>query len=175
MTSVLILSFLLVLSGPALEGCQSASVGDTSGAKPPENSEEHESSRVYKNAGKLSDKGHGHFHDYDDVHDVGDGEHRERRDEDYEYDHEAFLGAEDAHEFDDLDPEESKRRLSVIVDKIDNDKDGLVTIEEMRNWIKFTHDRYTSEDVDRQWVQHNQDGKDAIGWEEYRQLVYGFG
>ena len=33
---------------------------------------------------------------------------RERRDEDYEYDHEAFLGAEDAHEFDDLDPEESK-------------------------------------------------------------------
>ena len=33
---------------------------------------------------------------------------REKRDEDYEYDHEAFLGAEDAHEFDDLDPEESK-------------------------------------------------------------------
>ena len=35
---------------------------------------------------------------------------REKRDEDYEYDHEAFLGAEDAHEFDDLDPEESKVR-----------------------------------------------------------------
>ena len=52
MTSVLLLSFLLVLSGPALEGCQSASVGDTSGAKPPENAE-HESSRVYKNAGKV--------------------------------------------------------------------------------------------------------------------------
>ena len=34
---------------------------------------------------------------------------RDTRDEaDYEYDHEAFLGAEDAHEFDDLDPEESK-------------------------------------------------------------------
>ena len=23
-------------------------------------------------------------------------------------------------------------------------------------------------------MQHNQDGKEAIGWEEYRQLVYGF-
>ena len=34
--------------------------------------------------------------------------------------------------------------------------------------------RYTSEDVERQWVQHNQEGKDALGWEEYRQLVYGF-
>merc|ERR1719430_2485177 len=134
MTSVLLLSFLLVLSGPALEGCQSASVGDTSGAKPPENAEH---DRVYKNAGKLSDKDPGHrFDDYG-------------------------VGAEDAHEFDDLDPEESKRRLSIIVDKIDNDKDGLVTLEEMRNWIKFTHDRYTSEDVERQWVQHNQDGKDA--------------
>merc|ERR1719430_3055708 len=131
MTSVLLLSFLLVLSGPALEGCQSASVGDTSGAKPPENAEH---DRVYKNAGKLSDKDPGHrFDDYG-------------------------VGAEDAHEFDDLDPEESKRRLSIIVDKIDNDKDGLVTLE----------------DVERQWVQHNQDGKDAIGWEEYRTLVYGF-
>merc|ERR1712051_93910 len=173
MTSLLLLSFLLVLSGPALEGCQSASVGDTSGAKPPEASEEHESNRIYKNAGKLSDKGHGHFHEYEDVHDVGDGDHRDRPEEGYEYDHEAFLGDE-AHEFDDLDPEESKRRLSVIVDKIDNDGDGLVTLEEMRNWIKFTHDRYTSEDVERQWVQHNQEGKDALGWDEYRQLVYGF-
>ena len=54
MTSVLLLSFLLVLSGPSLEGCQSASVGDTSGAKPPEAAEEHESSRVHKNAGKVS-------------------------------------------------------------------------------------------------------------------------
>lgn len=34
--------------------------------------------------------------------------------------------------------------------------------------------RYTSEDVERQWVQHNQEGKDALGWDEYRQLVYGF-
>ena len=35
-------------------------------------------------------------------------------DDDHDYDHEAFLG-EDAHEFDDLDPEESRRRLGVIV------------------------------------------------------------
>ena len=44
--SLLLLSFLLVLSGPALEGCQSASVGDTSGAKPPEAAEEHEMKRA---------------------------------------------------------------------------------------------------------------------------------
>ena len=36
---------------------------------------------------------------------------------DHDYDHEAFLGEEQAHEFDDLTPEESQRRLGVIVDR----------------------------------------------------------
>ena len=31
--------------------------------------------------------------------------------------HDAFLGEEQAHEFDDLTPEESQRRLGVIVDR----------------------------------------------------------
>ena len=31
-----------------------------------------------------------------------------------------------------------------------------------------------SEDVEKQWAQHNHDGKEELGWEEYRQLVYGF-
>jgi len=111
---------------------------------------------------KLSEKAH---HLNDDGHDYVDDDH--------DYDHEAFLG-EDAHEFDDLDPEESKRRLGVIVDKIDSDGDGFVTLAEMRNWIKFTQDRYMSEDVEKQWAQHNHEGKGELGWEEYRQLVYGF-
>ena len=43
---------------------------------------------------------------------LSDLEHNDSKNLDF--DHEAFLG-EDAAEFDDLDPEESKRRLSVIV------------------------------------------------------------
>ena len=31
-----------------------------------------------------------------------------------------------------------------------------------------------SEDVEKQWAQHNHEGKEELGWEEYRQLVYGF-
>lgn len=38
-----------------------------------------------------------------------------------EYDHEAFLGEEEAKKFDQLSPEESKARLAKIVDKIDKD------------------------------------------------------
>ena len=51
-----------------------------------------------------------------------------------------FLGDE-AHEFDDLSPEESQRRLAIIVDKIDEDGDGYVSVEELRSWIKFTQNR----------------------------------
>ena len=61
-----------------------------------------------------------------------------------DYDHEAFLG-EEAKTFDDLTPEESKSRLAIIVDKIDKDKNGVVTGEELQEWIKFTQKRYIYE------------------------------
>ena len=93
---------------------------------------------------------------------------------DYDYDHDAFLGVDEAREFDQLPPEESKARLGKIVDRIDSNEDGYVTLDEMRDWIRFTQQRYISEDVDRQWTQHNVDNKDTLTWDEYRQLVYGF-
>ena len=62
----------------------------------------------------------------------------------------------------------------MLQDKIDSDGDGFVTLAEMRNWIRFTQDRYMSEDVEKQWAQHNVDGKDELGWDDYRKLVYGF-
>ncbi|MGH0154917.1 UNVERIFIED_CONTAM: hypothetical protein FKN15_037558 [Acipenser sinensis] len=52
----------------------------------------------------------------------------------YRYDHEAFLGKEEATTFDQLTPEESKERLGKIVDRIDGDKDGYVTTDELKSW-----------------------------------------
>ncbi|CAJ0968903.1 unnamed protein product [Ranitomeya imitator] len=69
----------------------------------------------------------------------------------FDYDHDAFLGAEEAKTFDQLTAEESKERLGKIVGKIDADKDGLVTVEELRDWIKFAQKRWIYEDVERQW------------------------
>lgn len=91
-----------------------------------------------------------------------------------QYDHEQFLGEDEAKTFDQLPPEESKRRLGLIVDKIDEDKDGFVTISELKKWIEYTQRRYIDEDVDRQWRQHNPDGNVTISWESYRRDVYGF-
>uniref|UniRef100_A0A8C2QD10 Calumenin n=1 Tax=Cricetulus griseus TaxID=10029 RepID=A0A8C2QD10_CRIGR len=53
----------------------------------------------------------------------------------FDYDHDAFLGAEEAKTFDQLTPEESKERLGKIVSKIDGDKDGFVTVDELKDWI----------------------------------------
>lgn len=90
------------------------------------------------------------------------------------YDHEAFLGEDQAKTFDQLPPEESRRRLGVIVDKIDEDKDGFVNLSELKNWIQFTQRRYIEDDVERQWRQHNPENTDMLNWENYRKNVYGF-
>eukprot|EP00075_Anas_platyrhynchos_P028424 XP_027317677.1 calumenin isoform X2 [Anas platyrhynchos] len=91
----------------------------------------------------------------------------------FDYDHDAFLGADEAKTFDQLTPEESKERLGVIVDKIDTDKDGLVTEGELRAWLKRAQKKSVAEGVERQWQEFdlNQDG--FISWDEYRNVTYG--
>ncbi|KAF8774001.1 Calumenin like protein [Argiope bruennichi] len=91
-----------------------------------------------------------------------------------QYDHEAFLGEEEARKFDELSPEESKERLAKIVDKIDKDKDGFVTQEELKNWIEYTQKKYILDDVNRQWETHNEAKKDTLDWETYKKVTYSF-
>ena len=91
-----------------------------------------------------------------------------------DYDHEAFLGEEEAREFDQLTPEESKRRLGLIVDKMDADADGNIELHELKEWIQYTQKKYITDDIDRQWKTHNPEEKDQIAWEDYRKIVYGF-
>ncbi|CAG9857216.1 unnamed protein product [Phyllotreta striolata] len=105
---------------------------------------------------------------------LSDKEHFENEHHNPEYDHEAFLGPKDAKTFDQLPPEESKRRLGVIFDKIDSNNDGFINREELKDWIRFTQKRYISEDVDRQWRQQNPDDNPTLTWEKYQKLVYGF-
>lgn len=60
----------------------------------------------------------------DKPHELDDG--------DYDYDHEAFLGEDQAEYFETLSPEESQRRLGVLCDKIDIDGDGKINQEELK-------------------------------------------
>ncbi|KYO31913.1 calumenin isoform D [Alligator mississippiensis] len=92
----------------------------------------------------------------------------------FDYDHDAFLGADEAKTFDQLTPEESKERLGKIVSKIDEDKDGFVTVEELKDWIKIAQKRWIYEDVERQWKGHDLNEDGLISWEEYKNATYGY-
>lgn len=105
---------------------------------------------------------------------LSDAEHFKNEHHNKQFDHDAFLGEDQAKTFDQLSPEESKRRLGIIVDKIDNDKDGFISLVELKDWIRYTQKRYIEEDVDRHWRQHNPDNEETVSWETYRKNVYGF-
>ena len=91
-----------------------------------------------------------------------------------EYDHDAFVGSEEAETFNELTPEESKRRLGIIVDKIDEDGDSKITEEELEKWIVFTQTRYIREDSDKQFKAHDKDNDGKVSWDEYKEATYGF-
>ncbi|XP_018018716.1 calumenin-B-like [Hyalella azteca] len=105
---------------------------------------------------------------------LSDEEHFLNEEHNPDYDHEAFLGEDEADIYDQLPPEESKRRLSLLVDKIDSDNDGQVTQLELKQWIEYTQKRYITDDARRQWSAHNPKGKPNLNWDEYKALVYGF-
>ncbi|NXP77243.1 RCN1 protein, partial [Ramphastos sulfuratus] len=92
----------------------------------------------------------------------------------FQYDHEAFLGKEEARSFDQLSPEESRQRLGKIVDRIDDNKDGYITTEELKTWIKRVQKRYIYENVAKVWKDYDVNKDNKIAWEEYKQATYGY-
>ncbi|XP_071954966.1 calumenin-like isoform X2 [Antedon mediterranea] len=81
-------------------------------------------------------------------------------------------GEEEARTFEDLSPEESKARLGKIVEKIDNDGDGKLDVQELKIWIEKQQKSYVFKDVDAQWAGHNVDGDDIITFDEYNKTSY---
>uniref|UniRef100_H2ZJY8 Reticulocalbin-3 n=1 Tax=Ciona savignyi TaxID=51511 RepID=H2ZJY8_CIOSA len=93
-----------------------------------------------------------------------------------DYDHDAFLGKETAAEMDELSPEESKRRLAIIITKVDKNGDGIITEKEMKDWIRFTHQRYIREDSDKRFMELMQNnGTGMLHWNAFKHMVYGYG
>lgn len=93
-----------------------------------------------------------------------------------EYDHEAFLGQDEAKVFDHLSPEESKEKLGDLFHKVDEQgiADGFVTQAELEKWIEFTQRRYIREESDRHMQQNDLDGDGLVSWDEYKNTTYGF-
>jgi len=90
---------------------------------------------------KLSDQDH-----YVDTNNDKKMEHN------VDYDHDAFLGKEEAEKFKTLSPEESKERLGIIAVKIDKDLDGFITEGELSEWLKSVTKANIMRDVDKKWT-----------------------
>eukprot|EP00057_Strongylocentrotus_purpuratus_P025898 XP_011680372.1 PREDICTED: calumenin-A [Strongylocentrotus purpuratus] len=82
---------------------------------------DHEGSSRVKQETKLSDQAHFDEH----------GKHNP------DYDHDAFLGEEEAKKFTNLSPEESKEKLGQLFDRVDLNKNGSISESELSAWIEI--------------------------------------
>ena len=88
-----------------------------------------------------------------------------------EYDHDAFLGKAESDQFDQMSKEESKTKLSELIDKIDVDQNQEVTRQELKDWIAFIHDKNTKE-ITKKLHEHSDTNKDnLVDWNEIEQTL----
>ncbi|XP_066557934.1 reticulocalbin-2 isoform X2 [Amia ocellicauda] len=90
-----------------------------------------------------------------------------------EHDANILLGRKDPDEVGELSPAEQKRRLAVIVKKIDSNSDGFLTEGEIILWIKQVYKGYALEDVKERLPELDKDGDGAVSWDEYNVFLHG--
>jgi len=105
---------------------------------------------------------------------LSDAEHTKEGVHNAEFDHQAFLGKDEAEVFDKLSPEESKKRLGKLFHLVDKDSDGFASKVELNNWIKQSHDRYIHADSLKQLNANDLNKDSFVTWEEYMNATYGF-
>ena len=96
-----------------------------------------------------------------------DGQHN------VEYDHDAFLGPKQAKEFETLSDDEAKKRLRAMVPKLDTDKDGEVSPDELEAWIDKQRRNFMYDAVDEDIEWQDKDGDKMISWNEYMKARFG--
>lgn len=94
-------------------------------------------------------------------HDV-DGHHN------VHFDHEAILGSYKLEkEFDELPPEEAKKRLGLLVRKIDKNQDHYVSKEELTDWILMSFRLLDEEEAIEEMEEKDENHDGKIPWPEY--------
>ncbi|XP_014749008.1 PREDICTED: reticulocalbin-1-like [Sturnus vulgaris] len=89
------------------------------------------------------------------------------------WDHAAIWGEKEAQEQQELPPEESKRRLRLLVDLMDSDGSGGVSRAELRAWILRRHRGARQEELSRERGRLDRDGDGAVTWAEFKDRTFG--
>jgi len=117
----------------------------------------------------------GKFEKKEDIHHGPSSDHYHDGKHDAEYDHESIIGShEQAEEYKHLEPEEAKKRLGQLVERMDVNTDGSVTEEELTAWIKKSFNQLDRDEAQRQFEQANKDQNNGVSWEEYVDKMYGY-
>ncbi|XP_063242709.1 reticulocalbin-2 [Bacillus rossius redtenbacheri] len=91
-----------------------------------------------------------------------------------EFDHEAILGsAKEAEEFDHLSPEEAKRRLAILLKKMDLNSDGFVSRNELHAWILRSLSMLSEEESEDRFEDADENEDGVVTWQEYISDSYG--
>lgn len=94
--------------------------------------------------------------------------------DDHELDHEAILGSrQTAHEYDKLSPEESKRRLRLLVENgMDFNRDGFVDKQELSDWVLKSFKNLAVEEGEDRLEEDDINGDGFVTWDEYLKGEY---
>lgn len=91
-----------------------------------------------------------------------------------EFDHEAILGSvKEAEEFDHLDPVEAKRRLRILLTKMDLDKDEHIDRKELHSWILRSFKMLSEEESQDRFEDADENEDGVVTWSEYIADSYG--
>ncbi|KAE9548993.1 hypothetical protein FO519_007797 [Halicephalobus sp. NKZ332] len=88
-------------------------------------------------------------------------------------DHKIVLGSHKlADEFDDLSPDESKKRLRILAGKMDTDGDGFISKKELTDWIEQSTKNLDKEENDERFLEMDTNRDGQVTWEEYIQEAF---
>uniref|UniRef100_A0A672GJJ6 Reticulocalbin-3 n=1 Tax=Salarias fasciatus TaxID=181472 RepID=A0A672GJJ6_SALFA len=98
--------------------------------------------------------------------------------ESFDFDHEAFLGHDEAGAFTELSPEESKRdsgesasRLARLGQQLD-DPLPVRLWSELKAWIAHVQRKHIYDTVETHWKDFDKNGDGRVSWDEYRDFTY---
>lgn len=90
-----------------------------------------------------------------------------------EFDHQVFLGVEEAKDFSKLTPEQSKEGLKRLIPEIDSNHDNFIDLFELADWIRKRQDNVITKGTKASFQQFDKNIDNKISWDEIRLLKYG--
>ena len=103
-----------------------------------------------------------------------DHSHFTAEEHDFDFDHEAILGStKEAEEFDHLPAEEAKKRLAILLVKMDLNEDKAITTAELKQWILRSFKSLSEEESKEKFDEADLNKDGVVTWDEYRSETYG--